>query len=155
MPDEAQHSPEAIEPVQRDQASVATLTTVATSWRGPLPPPDALRAYEEAVPGCAERIIAMAEADMQHLHSEERAETEHRRMAIQSEIESERRGMWLAFILAVFFIGLSGFLLYAGHLGWGVGLLSADLITLASLFVYGRNVHSAELTDVQRLEDVQ
>ena len=92
---------------------------------------------------------------MQHLHSEERAETEHRRMAIQSEIASERLGMWLAFILALVFIGLSGFLLYAGHLGWGVGLLSADLITLASLFVYGRNARSADRTDIQRIEDAQ
>lgn len=86
----------------------------------------------------------MAEADMQHLHSLERAEVDHTRLAIQSEIDSEQRGMWLAFVLAVFVVGLSGFLLYTGHLGWGVSLVSAELITLAGLFVYGRNSRPTE-----------
>lgn len=42
---------------------VATLTT---SHTGPLPPPEILARYEQAFPGCAERIIAMAEKQAAH-----------------------------------------------------------------------------------------
>lgn len=36
------------------------------SYSGPLPPADQIRAYEEALPGSADRILAMAERQQEH-----------------------------------------------------------------------------------------
>ena len=54
------------------------------------------------------------------------------------ELASEKRGMYLGFLLAVLIIGVSALLLYAGRLGWGIGLVSIELISLVALFIYGR-----------------
>ena len=96
----------------------------------------------------------MAESEASHRHNEERAETEHRRIAIQSEVDSERKGMWLAFGLAVLVIGLSGSLLYSGHLGWGVALVGTELITLTGLFIYGRSGRSDTVKSVDAQQDL-
>lgn len=96
----------------------------------------------------------MAEAESEHRHTEDRAETEHRRIVIQGEVNSEQRGMWLAFVLALLVTGLSSFLLYTGHLGLGVGLVGGEVITLAGLFVYGRNGRYASRPDPEK-SDVQ
>jgi len=37
-------------------------------WSGPLPPAADLAAYDAVVPGCAERIVAMAESEQKHRH---------------------------------------------------------------------------------------
>lgn len=37
-------------------------------YRGPLPPPNYLKAYEEVLPGLAERIVRMNEGDHEHEH---------------------------------------------------------------------------------------
>ncbi|MEX6507860.1 DUF2335 domain-containing protein [Jiella sp. M17.18] len=43
-------------------------------WIGPLPPPDTLKAFDEVVPGSAERILAAWEGETAHRHAIERAE---------------------------------------------------------------------------------
>src|SRR5687768_10547088 len=60
-----------------------SITFNAMSWQGPLPPPEALRLYDEALPGAADRIIAMTEKQSTHrqaleaqkLEGDRRAET--------------------------------------------------------------------------------
>lgn len=46
-------------------------THVEASYVGPLPPPGMLIQYNEAVPGAAERILAMAERQSAHRESME------------------------------------------------------------------------------------
>ena len=113
--------------------------SIAAQWSGPLPPPSALQAYEQAFPGCAERIVAMAEPEAEHSRSIEREQVNTDKVLIQADTASERLGMWLAFVLSVFVIAISTYLIRIGLLGWGVGLVSLQLISLVSLFIYGRN----------------
>ena len=96
----------------------------------------------------------MAEAESQHRRDEEKAERDDRRLVIQAEVSSERRGMWLAFALSVLFLSLSAFLIHAGQLAWGVGLIGVELISLVSLFIFGRNARQAKLVE-ERDEDRQ
>jgi len=54
--------------------------------------------YNEACPGCAERILAMAERQAAHRQGIEKA-------VIDSNIKSERRGQILGFLIALAAIG--------------------------------------------------
>lgn len=78
------------------------VTTVATSsFRGPLPPPDALARYEQISPGFADRIVALAEREAENRQQLERdnmriAEND----AIASRLET-KRGQNLAFGITI------------------------------------------------------
>lgn len=52
---------------------------IASSYRGPIPPPELLGDYEQISPGSAERILKMAERDLAH----------------RSQMES--RALWLTY----------------------------------------------------------
>jgi len=41
---------------------------VSAHWSGPLPPPATLKQFDEVIPGGAERILRMAEAEQAHRH---------------------------------------------------------------------------------------
>ena len=73
---------------------VATIGQQLVQYSGPLPPAEELKAYEDAVPGAAERILAMAEK-----------QSEHRQAAEMKIIETESRdsllGIVFAFVLGV------------------------------------------------------
>ena len=129
----------AFEPGQLARREEAQAVSVVAHWSGPLPPPAELQAYENALPGCAERIVAMAESQAQHRQRLEWAETQAECNSIEAEIASERRGAWLGFIVTVVVIGLSTYLIIAGFLAIGIGLISVGLISLVGLFIYGRN----------------
>jgi len=59
----------------RQIATQGQVATVQASFSGPLPPPEMLRAYNEAEPGLASRIIQMAETEAQHRREIERQES--------------------------------------------------------------------------------
>jgi uncharacterized membrane protein len=66
----------------------------ATSFSGPLPPPDILQGYNDVVPGAAERILKLAEGQTAH-----RQDLEKR--VIKSDIIKSYLGLGAAFILAL------------------------------------------------------
>ncbi len=107
----------------------------AVSFSGPLPPPEALRAYSEVSSDYPERIMAMAEKEAAH-----RQEVEIRVLAA-----SERRvvaGLWTGAAIAVLGLVIAGLLINNGHDVAGVILGSFDLAGLVAVFVLGRrNTH--------------
>ena len=132
--DDSEPTPSA--PLSREEPSQISITA---HWSGPLPPPSTLAAYENALPGSAERILAMAEAEAEHSRALEREQVRSETSLTAAEIASERRGVWLGFVLAVFVIAISAYLMVSGFVGIGLGLISVGLISLVSLFIYGRN----------------
>jgi uncharacterized membrane protein len=72
---------------------VRTEHSVSQLWQGPMPDPNTLHHYEQIVPGAADRILKMAEAN-----TTERAEVD--RNLANAEIESARTGLRFAFALA-------------------------------------------------------
>jgi len=42
---------------------------VSHQFSGPIPPPDILRSYEDAIPGSGDRLILMAEKEQHHRHT--------------------------------------------------------------------------------------
>jgi hypothetical protein len=63
---------EILRPLLRDpkQATqvVAMMATTVELFRGPLPPPDHFKGYEEVVPGGAREILNMAKREQRHRH---------------------------------------------------------------------------------------
>lgn len=78
------------------------VTTVATSsFRGPLPPPDALARYEQICPGFADRIVALAEREAEN---RQRLERENMRIAendIVAARNETKHGQNLAFWITI------------------------------------------------------
>jgi len=107
------------------------MTVQAQSFSGPLPPPTALAHYEAVFPGCAERIVRMAENQSEHRQKLESS-------VILGNVNKERIAQhYAAGISAIAIVG--GIVLIG--LGKDVMGLSAILATLASLagvFIYGR-----------------
>jgi uncharacterized membrane protein len=104
--------------------------SVSASFSGPLPPPEILARYNDAVPDAAERIIAMAEKQAEH-----RMGLESR--VIDADIRRANAGVVAGFLVALAFLGGSVFLVFTGHTQAGVIVGSLDLVGLVSVFVYG------------------
>jgi uncharacterized membrane protein len=146
IPDEGSISEFSIttEMVRREAGQVVT-----SSYEGPLPPPDILRAYDELSPGAAKEIISWVKAESQHRRKLELAESEHRRKleteesqhrmrlevramdlgerAMNSGIRRATAGMVLAWPLVLGIVAAGTYLITQNH-GWeGVALVDSAL----------------------------
>ncbi|MCA8976783.1 MAG: DUF2335 domain-containing protein [Planctomycetes bacterium] len=116
---------------------MATVTTTASSWVGPLPPPEALQHYEAIHPGLANRIVTMAEEQSAHRRGIETS-------VVNGNLEAQRRGQWLAFVLALAVMGFAGVLVYAGMTAPGVGLVITEIAGFVGVFLWGRKKQAEE-----------
>ncbi|MFP3941314.1 MAG: DUF2335 domain-containing protein [Thermoanaerobaculia bacterium] len=114
----------------REEAGALLIS--ATRFSGPLPPPEVLSAYQEALPGSAERIIQMAEEQGTH-----RRQMESRELAAQ--IKSQTRGQYLASIVALLVSGGGIYLLAMGQSVTGLVALLTPLAGLVGLFLVSRS----------------
>ncbi len=113
------------------------------SWSAPLPPPAVLKQYNSVFPGCAERIVALAESQAAHRQAMETN-------VIKANIASQRTGLWLGFFLALIVILLGSWLVYTGHIGWGAFFTGFPLVSLISVFVIGKQQQHRQLTAHQQ-----
>ena len=104
--------------------------SVSSTFSGPLPPPDILARYNDAVPEGAERIIAMAERQAAH------------RMALESrvvdaDIKRSNWGLGAGLVVALAGLFLAFLMVDRGNAVAGTVVGSLDLSGLVALFVYG------------------
>lgn len=111
---------------QRRPALVA-----AYHHEGPLPPPEQLAKYDEAVPGLAERIVTMAEDEGRH-----RRDLEQRDVRIRARGES--LGLIAAVLICLAVNGLAAYALTLGASAEAVAMIVAEIAGLAGVFVLGR-----------------
>lgn len=107
---------------------------------GPLPDPVTFQSYDKILPGAAERILAMAEANAKHAREMEK-DLLAAHVQVEREITATQRiGQWFGLIAVAMEFGLAG---YASSLGYPVaaaGLASATVVGLSAVFVCGRIV---------------
>src|SRR5260370_27953938 len=90
---------------QEERRTTAELRiTTVQQFSGPLPHPDLLKGYNGAFPGCAERVMAMAERQSAHRQQLER-------IVVEGKCNAQTRGQWFAFILAFVIICGGGYFL--------------------------------------------
>jgi uncharacterized membrane protein len=108
-----------------------TLAAFSASYSGPLPPAEQVRAYEEVLPGSADRILSMAERQQEHRLSLER-------VTVVEAAQRSRWGLRLGFAIAVLVIGVGAAGIFTGHALAGFAVIIAQAAILAGVFVYGR-----------------
>jgi len=107
------------------------LHSISQVWQGPLPPPSALKGYEEVLPGAANRIIKMAERQVAHRQKLEKEQ-------LEKVYQVQSRGQHYALIIVggVTFGGM--FLISYGFEISGLLVYGTTLIGLAYVFITGR-----------------
>ncbi len=119
------------EPQRKAVEAIMVGMSVKRRFRGPLPSPEMLKEYEQALPGCAERIVSQFEKQAQHrMDMEKKVIPEDQR---QSSV-----GQIFGFILALTFLLVAGILIYYDHDTAGTILGTVDLVALVSIFVIGK-----------------
>ena len=116
----------------------ASMVSVSQSFEGPLPPPSFLKQYEDALPGAADRILNLAEAQTNH-----RIKLEGR--LVEGEIEDSKRsrderrlGQWLGFAICLVAILSGATISVLGQPYAGVLIGAVGLTPLVSTFITGR-----------------
>lgn len=123
--------------VERIEGRLVQIQTGAF-FSGPLPPPEVLKGYDDACPGAAERILAMAEKQADHRRS----------MESRNQTQGGRRewlGMVLGFVVAMNAIGGGVYLIRHGSQVEGLTSIIVALGGLVGVFIYARHVKVKEL----------
>ena len=94
-------------------------------WMGPIPPPEILAGYEKALPGAADRILAMAESQQKHRHGMESK-------VFDSHIARSQQGLWCGLVVAIGGLSVSALSIYWGYSVAGVLLGSGTLASSPS-----------------------
>jgi len=110
---------------------VKVLSVFQRFHSGPLPDPEALAAYNSIIPNGADRIMQMAEKQLDH-----RIDLEN--IVAPSRESQSKRGQIFALIIALTFAGVGVFSIMKGYqipatVAWGT-----TLVTIVSTFIHGK-----------------
>ncbi|MFW1971722.1 DUF2335 domain-containing protein [Acinetobacter bereziniae] len=117
-----------VERIVKEAAVKAAFLVKQESFRGPLPKPDHLKAYDEICPGAAQDIMNEFKANGQHVRTCESK-------ALDASIAKVQRGQWLAVFLALVCLGLAVLCVAYFNAHWVAGLLVVLTGTLVVPFL--------------------
>ncbi len=123
----------------RQQQSIQ-IQASRTQFIGPIPPPEILSKYNDALPNAAERIVAMAESQMKHRQALEY-------MVLSSNCKVQQRGPIYGFIISMFAIGGGIYLIHTGKDISGLATIITSLAALVGTFVYGKITQQKQLRE--------
>lgn len=101
------------------------------SYSGPLPAPEDMNAYEQTLPGAANRIITIFEKQVDHRIKQEGK-------IVNNENSQVKRGQYLGFILCFFFGGIASYLAITGHEILAGVIFGTLIVALCVIFVLNR-----------------
>jgi len=108
-----------------------TITQTEQRFYGPIPHPSTLEGYERIVPGAADRILSMAEADTRHIHAMELK-------AIAIKGREINKGQNFGLVIGLAGLGASIYALNVGAHAAAASLGGVTLVGLVSSFILGR-----------------
>jgi uncharacterized membrane protein len=109
----------------------------AQAFSGPLPPPEILALYNNAFPGCAQRIVAMAEDQASHRQYLEKR-------VVDSNCQNERLGQIFGFFLGMTGLVCGTILIACDKDVSGFTVLIGSIGSLIGAFVYARRQQAKE-----------
>lgn len=110
-----------------------TQIAVSEQFSGPMPHPRHLREYDEVLPGAAERILSMAESNLQHNISMDQS-------MVNAEVADRKLGMWLgAGLFGLLIVGAFGTLFVTSNPVVPGLFLGTAAIGGVVAFIKGRN----------------
>lgn len=119
------------------RAEILEIKTFLEHFSGPLPPPDAFAKYDKALTGAANRILIMAEKQLEHRQKVEKK-------IINSNIVNERIGLIFGLVVALSALAAA---MYCAHLGqtWpAVAIGGGSIAGLVAAFVQGTRIRRRE-----------
>lgn len=125
-----------LKPEKRQEAERLVGMVLRKTHSGPLPAPEDLGHYEEICPGAADRIISMAEGNMQHRQAMEKS-------LVSKEYGMRSRGQWLALVALFAMLALIGFTFWLGQPIAGAILGGGTLVAVTGMFL-GRDKETEE-----------
>jgi len=111
-----------------------------TQFVGPIPPPEILLKYNDALPNAAERIVAMAESQLTHRQALER-------QVIDSNCKAQQRGPIYGLVVCLSAIGGGIYLIHSGQSAAGLVSIISALTGLAIVFISGKAMQQKQLRD--------
>jgi len=117
-------------PIATEQKQRSMTTIEGHLHAGPLPPPEVLIQYNQAVPDAAERIITMAENQSRH-----RQELESK--VIESDIKNSRLGLHYGLIIGLTAVIVGSICILYGYEVGGTIIGGTGLTGLVGVFIYG------------------
>ena len=121
----------------RQQGINASITQVQ-QWSGPLPSPDALERYNAVLPNAAERIMIMAEKEMEHRHQREIETMKQDGVLLEKRWRLAVTSMILGFVCVIVLAVLIGYALHNGADGIALGTAIGAIAAVAGLFTYSK-----------------
>lgn len=138
------------------QEVLAAAVTRSYSFVGPLPPPDAMRAYDDLVPGVAERLFDDHLAGTAHARSQQE-------MALTASIDGMERvqrarirhrtiGQTVGALLAIGGVaGAVALVIYGFHVGFAIALLTVTVGPSVVAMILGRTTKQRDDSDDKQL----
>lgn len=121
-------------PKQKKQQIIKSLVvTMHKTQTGPLPDPETLSEYSAIIPNGADRIMQMAEKQLEH-----RIKMES--MVVNSKIMQSNLGQILAFLIGIAALSASTYCIVTDHEWAGSILGIGGLTSLVTAFIKGNNV---------------
>ncbi|HEX3881303.1 MAG TPA: DUF2335 domain-containing protein [Stellaceae bacterium] len=124
-----------LKPDKREQADLVVerlMTTISEKFSGPVAHPAYLDAYERILPGAAERLFVMAEAEQRHRHQGDNR-------ASRFESIYAMTGLSFGFIIGLALVGAGAFVAIAGQTLVGGMFAGASAVGMVSAFIRGRS----------------
>lgn len=137
-PDIPQHAKKEIE-----EALVSIEVKKASSFSGPVPPPEILKGYNKTIKNGAERLMKMTEKQSEH-----RIQLEDH--AIKNEIKQSGRGQVFGFILGGVGLILATLLAMYDHETVAGIFGTTTIVGLVAVFVTGKKSQESDLNDKKK-----
>lgn len=106
---------------------------------GPLPDPETLQRYNDLLPGLAERIVAMAEAEQNERFRQEDHRHEESMLISRRAFRAERLGQIFAFLALLVLASAAVASVVLGAPSVGVALATATIGGVVASFLRARN----------------
>ncbi len=119
------------------------LLAMSRSFSGPLPPPELLERYNDALPGAAERIFKMAEKQQEHRQAIEKK-------VVFGNTSSQTRGNYLGFLVSMTAILGGIWLIYMGKETTGLVAIITPITGLVAAFAYGKYLQRRDLREKEQ-----
>ncbi len=110
-----------------DRPEIQQIIIAHEAFSGPYPHPKHLKGYEEILPGSAERIFNMTEAEMKHRHKMEEK-------VLDSAVGRDSRGQILGVVSTLAALGAATYLSMHGHDSVAITIIGV-IVAIAGIFV--------------------
>lgn len=128
-------------PKQKKQQIIKSFAyTMHKTHVGPLPDPETLLEYNKIIPNGADRIMKMAETQLQH-----RIQLESK--VVERQLSQSNLGQILAFLIGLAALGASTYCIISGYEISGSALGLGGLTSLVTAFIKGKDFQNKNLNE--------